>query len=146
MNQQISYLRARSDKAISPEQFNQILEAILAGKYSWACVLLLRFSGYNPLQYIPYRTYNRLLKENCQIGRATHSKTDSINTEQLRTKDLSSPRKISDLSYLEVVSDQHPKGKGKNLGFAWNNSHPANSLLNVSFWESKFSGFSLFKN
>jgi hypothetical protein len=44
------------------EQFNQIVEAILAGKYSWACVLILRFAGYNPLQYIPYSTYYRLLK------------------------------------------------------------------------------------
>lgn len=49
-------------------QLNQIVEAILAGKYSWACVLILRFAGYEPLHYIPYRTYNRLLKENCQNG------------------------------------------------------------------------------
>ena len=146
MTQQISYLRARSDKAISPEQFNQIIEAILAGKYSWACVLLLRFSGYNPLQYIPYRTYNRLLKENCQIGRATHPEPDSINAEQSRINDQSSTRKITDLGYLEVVSDQHPKGKGENLDFAWNNSHQANSLLNVNLWDSKFSWFAFLKN
>ncbi|MCG5060054.1 MAG: HetP family heterocyst commitment protein [Limnoraphis sp. WC205] len=52
------------DKAMSEEQFNQVIEAILAGKYSWACVLILRFAGYNPLHYIPYRTYNRLMKDN----------------------------------------------------------------------------------
>jgi hypothetical protein len=53
------------DKAMTPEQFDQVVEAILAGKYSWACVLILQAAGYNPLHYIPYRTYNRLLKDNC---------------------------------------------------------------------------------
>lgn len=56
-------------KVIYPEQFTQIIESILDGKYSWACLLLLRFSGYNPLDYIPYRTHNRLIKENCPPGR-----------------------------------------------------------------------------
>lgn len=52
------------DRSISAEQVQQIVVAIKERKYSWACVLMLRFAGYNPLQYIPYRTYNRLLKEN----------------------------------------------------------------------------------
>lgn len=47
---------------ISFDQLIQIIEAILEGRYSWACVLLLRFAGFNPLHYIPYRTYNRLIK------------------------------------------------------------------------------------
>ncbi|NEP49837.1 MAG: HetP family heterocyst commitment protein, partial [Moorea sp. SIO3C2] len=33
---------------MSTEQLNQVIEAIISGKYSWACVLILRFSGYNP--------------------------------------------------------------------------------------------------
>jgi hypothetical protein len=49
---------------INTEQIEQIIKAIIAGKYSWACVLILRFSGYNPIDYIPYRTYIRLLKNN----------------------------------------------------------------------------------
>ncbi|MCU0518835.1 MAG: HetP family heterocyst commitment protein [Oscillatoria sp. Prado101] len=52
------------EKSISAEQVQQIVGAIQEHKYSWACVLMLRCAGYNPLQYIPYRTYNRLLKEN----------------------------------------------------------------------------------
>jgi hypothetical protein len=60
MHSQMSYSRTKLDKTMNPEQFNQVVEAILAGKYSWACVLILRFAGYNPLHYIPYRTYNRL--------------------------------------------------------------------------------------
>mgnify|MGYP001801659499 CR=1 FL=1 len=46
------------------KQVEEVVEAILARKYSWACVLILRFHGYDPVDYIPYRTYIRLLKEN----------------------------------------------------------------------------------
>jgi hypothetical protein len=53
-----------NDRAMPQAQFEQIIEAILEGKYSWACVLILQFSGYNPLHYIPYRTYNRICKDN----------------------------------------------------------------------------------
>lgn len=49
---------------MNSEQFNQVLDAILDGKYSWACVLMLRFAGYNPQHYLPYRTYQRLMKGN----------------------------------------------------------------------------------
>ena len=110
------------DKTINPEQFNQVVEAILAGKYSWACVLLLRFSGYNPLHYIPYRTYNRLLKENCQNGRPNPGETDSINTDNqsaaARSENLSPHNclsKITDLGYLETVSEPRSHLRGGNL-------------------------------
>jgi len=52
----------KSEIKISFEEFIQIVEAVLEGRYSWACVLFLRFAGFNPLHYIPYRTYNRLVK------------------------------------------------------------------------------------
>lgn len=58
------------------EQFNQVVAAILEGKYSWACVLILRFAGYNPLNYIPYRTYNRIIKENYKSDRLGGYQTD----------------------------------------------------------------------
>ena len=60
---------------MSEEQFNQVINAILAGKYSWACVLTLQFAGYDPLHYIPYRTYNRLMKEH---SRGKKNKSDSL--------------------------------------------------------------------
>lgn len=68
------------DKVMSPEQVTQIIEAILDGKYSWACVLILRFAGYNPLHYIPYRTYNRLTKDHYQNSRLGEHKTPNLNT------------------------------------------------------------------
>lgn len=49
---------------MNKKQVEEVVEAILARKYSWACVLILRFHGYDPVDYIPYRTYIRLLKEN----------------------------------------------------------------------------------
>lgn len=68
-----SYQQTKLDKAMTNEQFEQIVEAILAGKYSWACVLILRSAGYNPLHYIPYRTYNRLIKDNCLNNKPSES-------------------------------------------------------------------------
>ena len=35
----------QSEKSMSEDQLDQIIDAILGGKYSWACVLLLRFVG-----------------------------------------------------------------------------------------------------
>ena len=49
---------------MTTEEFNEIVTAIVVGKYSWACVLILRVAGYNPLHYLPYRTYKRLVKDN----------------------------------------------------------------------------------
>lgn len=79
MYSQSSYSSAKMDRAMNADQFNQVVDAILAGKYSWACVLILRFAGYNPLHYIPYRTYNRLIKDNSQINKQNAEKSN-INT------------------------------------------------------------------
>ncbi|MBE9012956.1 HetP family heterocyst commitment protein [Pseudanabaenaceae cyanobacterium LEGE 13415] len=62
---------------MNPEQFTQVFEAILEGKYSWACVLTLKFTGYNPLHYIPYRTYKRLIKENSRRSKLQKESIES---------------------------------------------------------------------
>lgn len=85
---------------IKPEQLDEIISAILAGKYSWACFLLLRCTGYNPLDYIPYRTSNRLLKENSQISKSSKSETKSALG------------KIADLDYVEVARDKRAEVRG----------------------------------
>lgn len=61
----------RLDRIMPQYEFDEVIQAILNGKYSWACVLILRSSGYNPLHYIPYRTYKRLLKENSKNAKKT---------------------------------------------------------------------------
>ena len=67
MNQEISFSDTKFAKAITPEQIDLIIAAVLDGKYSWACVLILRSYGYDPAQYLPYGTYNRLLKANRRL-------------------------------------------------------------------------------
>lgn len=68
MKGQLADYNRQINKKINTDQIEQIIKAIIAGKYSWACVLLLRFSGLNPIDYIPYRTYIRLLKNNYLLG------------------------------------------------------------------------------
>lgn len=80
---------AQTAKKINTEQIEQIVKAIIAGKYSWACVLILRFSGYNPIDYIPYRTYIRLLKNNCLVENSKTNDTENKN-EKLEVFDMKS--------------------------------------------------------
>ena len=61
-----NYNTDTQQKTMTNDQFDCIVEAITTGQYSWACLLILRFAGYNPLHYIPYRTYNRLMKTHQQ--------------------------------------------------------------------------------
>lgn len=97
MNSQFNHSANHSQVGIKPEQLDEIISAILAGKYSWACFLLLRCTGYNPLDYIPYRTSNRLLKENSQIR---------------KSESQSALGKIADLDYVEVVREKRAGVRG----------------------------------
>ncbi|MBD2385195.1 HetP family heterocyst commitment protein [Cylindrospermum sp. FACHB-282] len=122
MNQDIPGISSNLDKKMHPEQFDQVVEAILAGKYSWACVLMLRFVGYNPLHYIPYRTYNRLLKENSRMSRLNSQHNENIKianqVAEKRTEKNIAPSclsKIKDLAYLEVVGKQKAEVRGGNM-------------------------------
>ncbi len=120
MNQHISGLNGNLDKGMTTEQFEQVVEAIIAGKYSWACVLLLRFAGYNPLHYIPYRTYNRLLKENTQMLINTDSNNLKVGggASQHRSGLQSQcVGKIKDLPYLETAGKQKTEVRGGHLEY-----------------------------
>lgn len=106
------------NRAMTNEQFNQVVDAILSGKYSWACLLILRFSGYNPLHYIPYRTYNRLMKSNREVMQPS-----SINAKVNHLQEVKSPQKSAqirdlDLYSLEDVEHQSAKVKGGQRNFA----------------------------
>ncbi|MEA5619769.1 HetP family heterocyst commitment protein [Cronbergia sp. UHCC 0137] len=68
MTQNFANSNTANGKKINTDEVEEIIKAIICGKYSWACVLILRFSGYNPMDYIPYRTYIRLLKNNCLLA------------------------------------------------------------------------------
>ncbi|MBH8576619.1 HetP family heterocyst commitment protein [Nostocaceae cyanobacterium CENA369] len=89
MHQTDSTYNTQTAKKINTEQIEQIVKAIIAGKYSWACVLILRFSGYNPIDYIPYRTYIRLLKNNCLVESSKLNDTES-KREKVEVFDMKS--------------------------------------------------------
>ena len=110
MTYQFQHSANNSQVGIKPEQLDEIIAAILAGKYSWACFLLLRCTGYNPLDYIPYRTSNRLLKENSQ---AAKTETKSGETK-------SGKGKIVDLEHLEVVKEKRTGIQGGYVTQAFN--------------------------
>jgi hypothetical protein len=117
MYRNLNSSNSQLDKVMTNEQFNQIVDAIISGKYSWACLLILRFAGYNPLHYIPYRTYNRLMKSNrdklqsvCATANGRQAKSASYPTSQKSTQ------KLRDLSYLEEV-ERSAKVKGGMRGF-----------------------------
>jgi hypothetical protein len=95
----------KRDKAMTEEQFEQIVDAILNGKYSWACLLILRFAGYNPLHYIPYRTYNRLVKDNAR-------------KEPLKSEERKSLA-IRDLNHLKVIEPEVASLKGGFRDIHW---------------------------
>ncbi|HEY9650385.1 MAG TPA: HetP family heterocyst commitment protein [Coleofasciculaceae cyanobacterium] len=137
MTQQIPYSNPKFQKTISSDQFNKIVEAILDGKYSWACVLMLRFAGHNPLQYIPYRTYNRLLKENSDVDSLHPSKMESVkppSSSMAAQSGNHAPRKYSskivDLGYLEPVSEKSAQISGGSLA-----SFMAQWKSRIEFWK-----------
>ncbi|HEY9643925.1 MAG TPA: HetP family heterocyst commitment protein [Coleofasciculaceae cyanobacterium] len=102
------------NKAMTAEQFTQVVDAILEGKYSWACVLILRFAGYNPLHYIPYRTYNRLMKDHCQNSRRKIDEFEPGKPDQASPQ-LNYQRytpQIDDLNYLETLNERSSQIRG----------------------------------
>jgi len=86
MNQDITGYNPSISKKIKTEQIEQIIKAIIGGKYSWACVIVLQFSGYNPTDYIPYRTYIRLLKTNRLLGNSEQNQPPMAKVDRFDVK------------------------------------------------------------
>jgi len=126
MSYQISSPQKNFNKAISPEQLNQVIEAITEGRYSWACVLILRFVGHNPLHFIPQRTYSRLIKENTQAQTTQSTLVSNTTTRNLSASLQSSMsssaqrastpvlNKIHDLDYIEPSDKKQTSLNGGN--------------------------------
>ena len=106
-------------KTMTEEQFDRVVDAIMSGKYSWACLLILRFAGYNPLHYIPHRTYNRLMKSYRESNpqQTEFLTADRSHSLAKRTTHKSSS-KLRDLCYMEEVDRQSTKIKGGMRAFS----------------------------
>lgn len=96
-------------KAMTTDQFDQVVAAISEGRYSWACVLILRFAGYNPVHFIPIRTYSRLLKENRQRQTPPLQRNNQRTMTEAHsvTKHLSVNR---ELEYTEAIEGHRTQG------------------------------------
>lgn len=99
-----------TNKYLTTEQFEEIVAAISEGKYSWACVLILRFAGYNPLHYIPYRTYNRLEKDNrccvptkIKAAQERDRQQPPVEVRQEAKCSCKSGVKVRNLDYVESI-------------------------------------------
>jgi hypothetical protein len=115
--QQFFNRQNQRSKVMSEEQFDQVVDAILNGKYSWACFLILRFGGYNPLHYIPYRTYNRLIKSNC-LSSQSQREQKTGESDFRKKQSMRKISKIEDLSYLEEAEQKEQKiSAGLRLNF-----------------------------
>ena len=90
-----SYSRPSKMGSIANDEdsFSDVIAAISEGKYSWACVLILKSAGYNPLHYMPYRTYNRIIKANLNLGK--RQKRSSSSTQESNSKIRSSSQQKS---------------------------------------------------
>ena len=99
--------REQFSQSLDEEQFSQVLSAIIDGKYSWACALLLKFTGHDPRNYLPYRTYIRLVKERCQRSEASPSnpKDSPSRCSDSSPTAKKSRRKLADLNHLEPLDD-----------------------------------------
>lgn len=95
----ISRFNNPMNRTMTEEQFCQVVDAILNGKYSWACLLILQFAGYNPLHYIPYRTYNRLMKENSPAKQRRSSQERDSPGESLAVTNLPHLQALEDCSH-----------------------------------------------
>jgi hypothetical protein len=127
MTQQVASSSANFYKAMRYEQFKQVVEAIAAGKYSWACVLLLWYSGYNPLRYIPYRTYNRLVKENrkddtdsINTSNQIYPQIDDLENKTKGTNSFNSSTQIKDIAFVETMDKKEVSLRGGKLLNLWN--------------------------
>ncbi|WP_246564061.1 HetP family heterocyst commitment protein [Leptothoe spongobia] len=123
---------------MSEDELAIIIDAILNGKYSWACVLILKNAGYEPGHYIPYRTLNRLIKENgfpnCASSNQGQDRKSHPRRSTKREANHASARRIRDLNYMDLSVNDAKKVKGGHFA-AWTNTQAEiDSMSGRSAW------------
>ncbi|MEM7771673.1 MAG: HetP family heterocyst commitment protein [Cyanobacteria bacterium P01_E01_bin.6] len=115
--------RSKLYNAMTEQQFEEVVGAIVDGKYSWACMLILEFAGYNPLYYIPRRTYTRLKREHKRKDIAHAKTTGSIESQKSTSAFPFTEAKASqvhrtqirDLTYLEGDESEKQTCQGRGI-------------------------------
>lgn len=95
---------------LEAKKIDEIVDFILQGKYSSACLILLESIGQDPLHYIPYRTYNRLQKQRQQAVMG--------NVEAKNTAALDGRSRLTDLDYVEPLPESLRVVQG-GFGTVW---------------------------
>ncbi|NEO70092.1 HetP family heterocyst commitment protein, partial [Moorena sp. SIO3H5] len=114
-------------KTLDPDKISLIEEAIRDHKYSWACVLMLRCLGLNPLEYIPSRTYCRLRRDNEKMDSLNQATTDSLkqDRENAALSNVSVAQKclrnIKDLDYAKPLDSRSQLVQGGSQEQWFNN-------------------------
>lgn len=100
----------QANKVITESELDDIIGAIIDGKYSWACLLILKFVGLQPNCFIPYGTYNRLIKENRQI----ESKRSALE-KQYQQENESQKHSLALASKIEAALKKSKQITASNL-------------------------------
>ncbi len=103
MNQQFFPGNGKLDQGMSAEKFDLIIAAILDGKYSLACIFILRFHGYEPRNYVPYGTYNRLMKEKLKLEKIKPALVKELETITDRCPPPAHEKVNSEIKFSENV-------------------------------------------
>ena len=115
--------QSQSGTTISEDKMEIIIDAILEGRYSYACLMTLEATGHEPTQYIPYRTYNRLQKQRqASYRHDRHDLPAAHKVSPLRPK-------ISEIDYIEPLQESGETISG-GKGGRWDEY----SEHNVLFW------------
>jgi len=117
MNYQISSYQNNLHSVITHEQLEQVIKAISDGRYSWACVLILRFVGYNPLHFIPQRTYSRLIKEQSQLTAESLESAPTINSSVNSSDHQAEIQDFKSANHLEISETQQGNISGIDVKF-----------------------------
>ncbi|BAY17249.1 hypothetical protein NIES21_30840 [Anabaenopsis circularis NIES-21] len=117
MNYQMPSSQKNFHSLITHEQLDQVIEAISEGRYSWACVLILRFVGYNPLHFIPPRTYSRLIKEQSQFMAAKLELENAMNVSTNITDNQEKTQNLHNAKYLDTPIKKQENIQGVNVPF-----------------------------
>jgi len=126
---------------ISQDKMDKIIDAVIDGKYSYACLIMLEEAGYDPAQYITYRTYNRLQKQH----RASYqpSQTAAAEIASLRSKIAAQKIAASQIADIDYVDSLQTQEKGLSGGYgACKSEYGGDNLLawpaSQTDWRKKF--------
>ena len=94
---------------IDIEKIEEIVQFILLGQYSLACFMFLQVIGRNPLDYIPYRTYNRLVKDKKAFQEIQQDKTQKSSVVSAMEENKIRKTRFTAKTQIELPKIEHQR-------------------------------------